>query len=90
LLSAPSESSGSPGSPVAAFDGPAGDGALVPYGHTFRVDTDSLRAALDSAVLSPSGLAVGVDADGRVAGVVGQAEVGAAIRAARRPGEHLT
>ncbi|MGH3343077.1 MAG: ABC transporter ATP-binding protein [Carbonactinosporaceae bacterium] len=78
---------GPPGPPGGTFAGPAGDGALVPYGHTFRVDADSLRAALDSAVLSPSGLAVGVDADGRVAGVVGQAEVGDAIRAARRPEE---
>src|SRR5262249_742394 len=39
-------------------------------GHTFRAGADSLRAALDAAVLSPAGQAVGVDGDGRVVGVV--------------------
>ncbi|CAL9427918.1 Choline transport ATP-binding protein OpuBA [Nocardiopsis dassonvillei] len=51
----------------------------VPYGHTFTVETDSLRAALDSAVLSPAGRAVGVDGDGRVLGVVTQEELGTAL-----------
>ncbi|MFY7067183.1 ATP-binding cassette domain-containing protein [Nocardiopsis changdeensis] len=51
----------------------------VPYGHTFTVETDSLRAALDAAVLSPAGRAVGVDGDGRVLGVVSQDELGAAL-----------
>ena len=37
---------------------------LAPYGHTFRVGKDSLRAALDATVLSPTGLAVGVDEAG--------------------------
>ncbi|GAA3758118.1 ABC transporter ATP-binding protein [Salinactinospora qingdaonensis] len=52
---------------------------LVSYGHVFSVVTDSLRAALDAAVLSPTGRAVGVDADGKVVGVVAQSELGAAI-----------
>ncbi len=38
-------------------------------GHTFNVATDSLRAALDATILSPSGQAAGVDGDGRVVGV---------------------
>ncbi len=38
-------------------------------GHTFRVSTDSLRAALDATILSPSGQAAGVDDEGHVAGV---------------------
>ena len=39
----------------------AGQARLEPYGHTFDVRTDSLRAALDATVLSPTGRAVGVD-----------------------------
>jgi osmoprotectant transport system ATP-binding protein len=67
---------------------PTLDGAdLVPYGHTFQVDTDSLRAALDSAVLSPTGYAVGVDAEGRVIGVVALPDVTAALRANGRAAE---
>ena len=45
---------------------------------------DSLRVALDRAVLSPTGLAVGVDSSGKVLGVVGQERIAAAIRSARR------
>ncbi|KOX11967.1 ABC transporter ATP-binding protein [Nocardiopsis sp. NRRL B-16309] len=52
---------------------------LAPYGHTFNVATDSLRAALDAAVLSPAGRAVGVDEDGCVVGFVSQDDLGAAI-----------
>jgi osmoprotectant transport system ATP-binding protein len=63
-------------------DGPVGRDGLLPYGHTFTADRDSLRAVLDSAVLSPVGRAVGVDAEGRVVGAVSQAEIGYAIRAA--------
>jgi osmoprotectant transport system ATP-binding protein len=55
---------------------------LLPYGRPFVPGTDSLRAALDCAVLSPTGWAVAVDADGRVTGVVSQQAVGEAIRAA--------
>jgi osmoprotectant transport system ATP-binding protein len=51
-------------------------------GHTFTVGTDSLRAALDAAVLSPAGQAVGVDGDGSVAGVVTFDQLRAAIQAA--------
>ena len=42
----------------------------------------SLRAALDAAVLSPAGLAVAVDGDGRVAGVATFDQLRAAIQAA--------
>ena len=56
---------------------------LTPYGHTFTAGTDSLRAALDASVLSPSGRAIGVDAEGRVVGVATQDELGTAIRAAQ-------
>ncbi|MET9713574.1 ATP-binding cassette domain-containing protein [Nocardiopsis alba] len=52
---------------------------MAPYGHTFDVATDSLRAALDAAVLSPAGRAVGVDDEGAVLGVVSQEDLGAAI-----------
>jgi osmoprotectant transport system ATP-binding protein len=38
-------------------------------GHAFRVTTDSLRAALDATILSPSGQAAGLDDEGRVVGV---------------------
>ncbi|MFE0320016.1 hypothetical protein ACFW05_28610, partial [Streptomyces albogriseolus] len=55
---------------------------LLPYGRPFRPGTDSLRAALDCAVLSPTGWAVAVDADGRVTGVVSQQTIGEAIRSA--------
>jgi osmoprotectant transport system ATP-binding protein len=51
-------------------------------GHTFTVGTDSLRAALDAAVLSPGGQAVGVDGSGSVVGVVTFDRLRAAIQAA--------
>jgi osmoprotectant transport system ATP-binding protein len=51
-------------------------------GHTFRAGLDSLRAALDAAVLSPAGQAVAVDDDGRVAGVATFDELRAAIQVA--------
>ncbi|MFB7089249.1 ABC transporter ATP-binding protein [Streptomyces sp. NPDC056296] len=60
--------------------------ALLPYGRPFVPGADSLRAALDCAVLSPTGWAVAVDADGRVAGVVSQQTIGEAIRAAHHAG----
>ncbi|MER6847196.1 MULTISPECIES: ABC transporter ATP-binding protein [Streptomyces] len=60
--------------------------ALLPYGRPFVPGTDSLRAALDCAVLSPTGWAVAVDADGRVAGVVSQQTIGEAIRTAHAAG----
>ncbi len=63
---------------------------LLSYGRPFVPGTDSLRAALDCAVLSPTGWAVAVDAGGRVTGVVAQQTIGEAIRsahAARRDDE---
>ncbi|TDD82185.1 ATP-binding cassette domain-containing protein [Actinomadura darangshiensis] len=48
--------------------GPLGEARLSPVGPTFQVGTDSVRVALDAAVLSPSGLAVGVDDSGAVVG----------------------
>jgi osmoprotectant transport system ATP-binding protein len=51
-------------------------------GHTFTVGTDSLRAALDAAVLSPAGQAIGVDGSGSVVGVVTFDQLRAAIQAA--------
>jgi len=54
---------------------------LLPIGHTFRPDRDSMRAALDSAVLSPLGVAIGVDAEGALVGIADQTELAAAIRA---------
>ncbi|GAA1994807.1 ABC transporter ATP-binding protein [Catenulispora subtropica] len=58
-------------------------GDLVSYGHTFHAESDSLRAALDSAILSPSSRAVGVDDDGKVIGVASVEELVPAIRAAQ-------
>jgi osmoprotectant transport system ATP-binding protein len=52
-------------------------------GHTFTVGTDSLRAALDAAVLSPAGQAVGVDGDGRAVGVASFDQLRNAIQANR-------
>ncbi|WP_371661120.1 ABC transporter ATP-binding protein [Streptomyces sp. NBC_00280] len=57
-------------------------GQLLPYGRPFVAGRDSLRAALDCAVLSPTGWAVAVDAEGRAAGVVSQTAIGDAIRGA--------
>ena len=58
----------------------AGRARLEPYGHTFDVRTDSLRAALDATVLSPTGQAVGVDDDGRVVGVTSYERLRVAIQ----------
>jgi osmoprotectant transport system ATP-binding protein len=52
------------------------------FGHAFTVGTDSLRVALDAAVLSPAGLAIGVDGDGRVLGLASFEDLRAAITAA--------
>ncbi|WP_017537217.1 MULTISPECIES: ABC transporter ATP-binding protein [Nocardiopsis] len=71
-LSAERAAAADPHSPVGALE-------LAAYGHVFHVAADSLRAALDAAVLSPAGRAVGVDPDGAVAGVVSQADLAAAI-----------
>ncbi|MFF5436321.1 ABC transporter ATP-binding protein [Streptomyces achromogenes] len=55
---------------------------LLDLGRPFVPGTDSLRAALDGAVLSPTGWAVAVDGEGRAIGVVSQQVIGEAIRAA--------
>ncbi|MET9502567.1 ABC transporter ATP-binding protein [Streptomyces sp. NPDC006622] len=55
---------------------------LLSHGRPFVAGQDSLRAALDCAVLSPTGWAVAVDGEGRVAGVVSQQSIGEAIRGA--------
>ncbi|MFE0520697.1 ABC transporter ATP-binding protein [Streptomyces sp. NPDC058954] len=59
---------------------------LLPYGRPFVHGKESLRAALDGAVLSPTGWAVAVDAGGRVTGVVSQQAIGEAIRTAHAEG----
>ncbi|WP_405868290.1 ABC transporter ATP-binding protein [Streptomyces sp. NBC_00005] len=59
---------------------------LLPYGRPFEHGKESLRAALDCAVLSPTGWAVAVGADGRVTGVVSQQTIGEAIRTAHAEG----
>ncbi len=55
---------------------------LVQVGHTFRPDTDSLRAALDATILSRTERAVAVDADGRVLGTTSYERLRNAIAAA--------
>ncbi|MER6031256.1 ABC transporter ATP-binding protein [Streptomyces sp. NPDC001851] len=55
---------------------------LIDHGRPFVPGTDSLRTALDGAVLSPTGWAVAVDGEGRAVGVVSQQVIGEAIRAA--------
>ncbi|MFF2116615.1 ATP-binding cassette domain-containing protein [Kitasatospora sp. NPDC058184] len=46
----------------------------------FRPDADTLRTALDAAVLSPAGVAVALDAEGRVTGTASREAVLAALR----------
>ena len=58
------------------------DVALAPVGHTFRPDTDSLRAALDATILSRTERAVAVDAAGRVIGTTSYDRLRDAIKAA--------
>ncbi|MFH8337701.1 ABC transporter ATP-binding protein [Streptomyces sp. AM6-12] len=62
--------------------GPLDPDQLLDHGRPFRPGTDSLRTALDGAVLSPTGWAVAVDGEGRAVGVVSQTAIGEAIRAA--------
>ncbi|MGP4051662.1 ABC transporter ATP-binding protein [Streptomyces sp. 2A115] len=59
--------------------GTLADATLIPLGHTFSLALDSARAALDSALLSPSRLAVGVNAEGAVMGVADAYELSAAM-----------
>ncbi len=60
-----------------------GDVPADGFGHTFAVGGDSLRAALDAAVLSPAGQAIGVDSGGQVLGVASFDQLRAAVQAAR-------
>ena len=76
--------------PGALTAGAVDTGQLLPYGRPFEAGQDSLRAALDGAVLSPTGWAVGVDGTGRVVGVVSQGAVGEAIRSAHAAGRSGT
>ncbi|MFF9394300.1 ABC transporter ATP-binding protein [Streptomyces griseoluteus] len=70
------------GEPGALTAGAIDTGRLLSHGRPFRPGTDSLRTALDGAVLSPTGWAVAVDGGGRAVGVVSQAAIGEAIRTA--------
>jgi osmoprotectant transport system ATP-binding protein len=74
-----------PADRLAGLDGGTqlADVATEGFGHTFTVGDDSLRAALDAAVLSPAGQAIGVDGDGRVLGVATFDQLRAAVQAAR-------
>ncbi len=51
---------------------------LEPYG-TYVHGRDSMRAALDAALLSPSGCAVAVNGDGKVVGVATREALDAAL-----------
>jgi osmoprotectant transport system ATP-binding protein len=55
---------------------------LRSLGHTFKPSEDSLRAALDASVLSPAGMAVAVDEDGVILGIVASEDISDAIQAA--------
>jgi osmoprotectant transport system ATP-binding protein len=61
---------------------PLGQVPAEPIGHSFTAGGDSLRAALDAAVLSPAGQAVAVDGDGQVLGVATFDQLRDAIQAA--------
>src|SRR5690606_27268148 len=64
-----------------AEGGPRGEegSRLMPYG-AFDPETDTMRAALDAALLSPNGTAVAVDGDGRVRGVATREALDAVLR----------
>lgn len=76
--------------PVGWVDASAMNGAvgsidpsvLRPVGHTFAPADESLRAALDALVLSPSGLAVAVDKAGALLGVASDDDLALAMRSA--------
>jgi osmoprotectant transport system ATP-binding protein len=63
-------------------EAPLGQAEPEAGGHSFVVGTDSMRAALDAAVLSPAGQAVGVNGAGQVLGVASFDQLRAAIQAA--------
>ncbi|NUW45202.1 ABC transporter ATP-binding protein [Nonomuraea rhodomycinica] len=66
------------GRPLGWLRGDGGGGEPEPYG-TFRPGRDSMRSALDAALLSPSGCAVAVGADGKVVGVATREVLDAAL-----------
>ncbi len=68
--------------PGALTAGSIDTGRLLSYGRPFVAGEDSLRSALDCAVLSPAGWAVAVDGEGRATGVVSQTAIAEAIRGA--------
>ncbi|MFJ9706672.1 ABC transporter ATP-binding protein [Streptomyces sp. NPDC101234] len=74
------------GDPRALTAGSIDPAQLLSYGRPFVPGSDSLRAALDGSVLSPTGWAVAVDGEGRAIGVVSQQVIGAAIRTAHAEG----
>lgn len=55
---------------------------LAPFGHTFQPGRDSLRAALDAAVLSPALSAAAVDETGQLLGLVSHQAIMAAVQQA--------
>ena len=63
-------------------DAPLSGVSLTPIGHTFRPDTDSLRAALDATILSRTERAVAVDERGQVLGTTSYERLRNAIRSA--------
>jgi osmoprotectant transport system ATP-binding protein len=71
---------------LSTLDTIGGDG-LVSGGSLYKVDDGSLRSALDSALSSPAGLGIVVDADGAVTGSVRADAVLDALAEARRTGE---
>jgi len=61
---------------------PAAAAPLLPHGRPFVFGRESLRDALDCAVLSPTGWAVAVDGTGKAVGVTSQETIATAIRGA--------
>jgi len=61
---------------------PLAEVPVTPVGHTFRPDTDSLRAALDATILSRTERAVAVDQSGQVLGTTSYEQLRDAISAA--------
>ena len=66
------------------------DARLAPVGHTFRPDTDSLRAALDATILSRTERAVAVDEGGQVIGTTSYELLRDAIRTAEDAADRET
>ncbi|WP_380281089.1 ABC transporter ATP-binding protein [Kitasatospora purpeofusca] len=70
--------------PIGWIDRDAAGAALQPA-PGFRPEADTLRAALDAAVLSPAGVAVALDADGRATGTADREAVLTALAARPSP-----